>query len=148
MNNIKSNSYTEKEKQELFNKLKKASKLFGLKISIEEDRRSNNSGATIDTQTISMGLKWDDSNSKKFGMLETNEAICDNIDNYHKQFPYEDFIKYPFLIKVFMHEVAHLLTVSMDDIALYKKEVSELASSKDMNSQEKQLAYRKVSFEK
>lgn len=110
---IKRSGYREKEKEELFIKLKRVGKLFGLNIRIIEDGRKNNSYASIDRNEIGVGLGWD-----KFKYNKLNKLFTLNVDKY-ENLTKKEYNKIPFMLKSFLHEIAHLITMTEKDIPLY-----------------------------
>lgn len=114
---LKNNGYTEKEKEELFKKLKKISKLFGLNLKIEEDTRENNSAAIIGENKIRIGLTWKEHTHTSIDKLHS--LMCNNVGQYNNALNRSEFEKIPVILYIFTHEIAHLLTMDMDDVKVY-----------------------------
>lgn len=136
------NSYSEEEKEELFKKLKRIGELLSIRVSIEEDNRPNNSGAIIETKKVLIGLNnWDE-----IGITTINELTTNNIDTYHKisKTEYNDI---PFVIKSFLHEISHLLTMNMNDCDKYREDLNANINT-FMSYRESSEKYRLLPYEK
>jgi len=111
---IKNEGYEEKEKQELFKKLKKIGKLFGLNLKIDEDTRDMNSSAEIGKDKIKIGLNYKGMRSK-----ELFYRIRNNIDDFNTSITKEDYQNIPIVLHIFLHEASHLLTMNSKDVERY-----------------------------
>lgn len=111
---IKNEGYKDKEKQELFKKLKKIGKLFGLNLKIDEDTRDTNSSAEIGKDKINIGLNYKGMRAK-----ELFYRIRNNIDDFNTTITKEDYKNIPMVLHIFLHEVSHLLTMNSKDVERY-----------------------------
>jgi len=136
--NLKSKGYTEEEKNDLFCKLKKIGKLFGLNLSIERHEDNDNSSAFIGEDRISVGLCW---NSKDIYAMTYN-----NIDDVRKCLLRDEYLLFPEIIHTFLHEVSHLLTMTKYDIPKYREDYADAIRS-DIFGMTK-IKYRELPYEK
>lgn len=104
--------FTEQDKENLFNRLKKVSELFGLKISIEDCKYLNNSSVNIQDEEIRFSP---DVNLSYNTIAELHREVIDNIDSYHSDLSKSDTFNLPFFILAFLHEVSHLLTIKKEE---------------------------------
>ena len=108
---INKENYTEEELKELFKKLEKIGELCGLAVTVEKqpdetDNRSGISSAKIGDNLIMMSSMT--GNAQKF-----YPYVEKNI------FPIYNIKSLPRILTAYMHELAHLLTMTNDDIPLY-----------------------------
>ena len=151
---LKNKNYTEKEKQELFKKLKRIGNLFGLKLKLKDSERDNYSGAHIGKSKIDVccnynGRLRDKSNITSIMLNNQLTNSVDNISLINK----DEYKHFPLLVKIFLHEISHLLTMNQYDVDRYFDELDDFHMTKPFRwtkyaKKKYHDNYRKLPYEK
>lgn len=142
---IKNNNYTEKEKKILFKKIERIAKLFGLKITIEENKNMSdkNCYAIVGENKIQIVFREED----RTKLLD--KLFFKNINRFHSLEHKKIYKECPAIIKFSLHEISHLATMDFYDVERYSIDYNHMMYGAEFSCQEeREITYRNLPYEK
>lgn len=137
---LKLNGYTASERDEVRKKFYEMGKLFGLEINVVENYERNICHANLNGTVVGMAFNND------IGALDGFRRMADNVDRYHCV-TRSEFDKVPVMLFFFLHEIAHLLTMTYADTPKYSDAVKVVRYTSSTN-EELHSKYRAIPYEK
>lgn len=145
---LKYKSFVKEDPSYMAERLTMISQLFGFNIILDMIRGAS-CRAKIDENRIEIGRDL----LEEFSFEAIDSMVNENIDGFNNEEHEELYKKCPFVIKTLLHEISHLITMSVKngDMDRYDFELEELEMkciSQEITYEEFDQKYRQLPYEK